>query len=246
LKKQLALLEELQKLDIQIYELENEKFEIPQRIEDMNHDRAEMMEQKRKLEAELLPLQEERNERARELDLDRIRMRNLTNKEAQVSNQKEYELYIKELDGLEQEVKAHEAKVKDAEDAITAMNGNIDKVDKELAALDAEIAQLQGEAEAVANRIDKDLDSLYDRRDVIEVDIKDNLLDYYIRVAETVNNGMAISFAQNGSCTACFMKLPPQMFNELLKGDSLHQCPSCRRVLVYRDEIPAWVPREER
>jgi len=246
LKKQLALLEELQKLDIQIYELENEKFEIPQKIEDMNQDRSEMAEQKRKLEGELLPLQEHRNERTRELDLDRIRMRNLTNKEAQVSNQKEYELYIKELDGLEQEIKVHEGKVKEAEDAITAMNGNIDKVDKEINGLEIEISQLQSEAEEVATRIDKDLDKFYDRRDTIEVDIKANLLDYYIRVAETVSNGMAISFAQEGSCTACFMKLPPQMFNELLKGDSLHQCPSCRRVLVHRDEIPAWVPREER
>ena len=246
MKKQLALLEELQKLDIRIYELENEKFEIPQRIEDMNHERSGLTENKRRLEGELLPLKEKRNERTRELDLDRIRMRNITNKEAQIVNQKEYELYIKELDGLEQEIKTHEGNVREAEEAITAMNGNIEKVDREIEALDAEISTLQGEAEEVAARIDKDLDKLYDRRDAIEVDIKGNLLDYYIRVAETVNDGMAISYAQNGSCLACFMKLPPQMFNELLKGDSLHQCPSCRRVLIYRDEIPSWVPREER
>jgi predicted nucleic acid-binding Zn-ribbon protein len=30
------------------------------------------------------------------------------------------------------------------------------------------------------------------------------------------------------------MKLPPQQYNLLLRGDSIHECPSCQRIVYYR------------
>jgi predicted nucleic acid-binding Zn-ribbon protein len=32
----------------------------------------------------------------------------------------------------------------------------------------------------------------------------------------------------------CNMQIPPQMYNLLFRGDDLHACPHCQRVLVLR------------
>jgi predicted nucleic acid-binding Zn-ribbon protein len=32
------------------------------------------------------------------------------------------------------------------------------------------------------------------------------------------------------------MAIPPQQFNEIRKGERLHLCPTCQRILYYREE----------
>jgi len=41
-----------------------------------------------------------------------------------------------------------------------------------------------------------------------------------------------VAVADNGSCSACFRSLPPQLFNEVLQGEKILQCPGCARILV--------------
>ncbi|HKQ69226.1 MAG TPA: C4-type zinc ribbon domain-containing protein [Polyangiaceae bacterium] len=49
--------------------------------------------------------------------------------------------------------------------------------------------------------------------------------------------GSAIAKTIDGTCLACHMRLPPMLFQKLMRGDALDQCPSCARILYY--EAPA-------
>jgi len=48
--------------------------------------------------------------------------------------------------------------------------------------------------------------------------------------------GIAVVEASNGSCLGCNMNLPPQVYNNLFKGDSLIVCPHCQRLLFLRKD----------
>jgi RNase P subunit RPR2 len=39
--------------------------------------------------------------------------------------------------------------------------------------------------------------------------------------------------ARNGSCTACFMALRPQVMSEVRRGDEIITCENCNRILYY-------------
>ena len=49
-------------------------------------------------------------------------------------------------------------------------------------------------------------------------------------------NGLAIVNVLEGVCQGCFMNLPPQKYNMLLRGDQVLECPSCQR-LIYHQEL---------
>lgn len=44
--------------------------------------------------------------------------------------------------------------------------------------------------------------------------------------------GRAITTAHNGQCVSCNMKVRPQMYNEIVGFAAIHQCGSCRRILL--------------
>jgi uncharacterized protein len=46
-------------------------------------------------------------------------------------------------------------------------------------------------------------------------------------------NGIAVAEARNGICTICHVRLRPQVFNTVLRNDSILQCDSCNRILYY-------------
>lgn len=50
--------------------------------------------------------------------------------------------------------------------------------------------------------------------------------------------GTALAPTTTGTCLACHMSLPPMLFQRLLRGDVLEQCPSCARILYYQPPAP--------
>jgi hypothetical protein len=39
--------------------------------------------------------------------------------------------------------------------------------------------------------------------------------------------------ARNETCQGCFVNVPPQMFIEVQKNNSLVRCPNCNRILYW-------------
>lgn len=45
--------------------------------------------------------------------------------------------------------------------------------------------------------------------------------------------GTAIAQTSDGTCKACHMSLPPQLFHRLRREPTLEQCPSCNRIIYF-------------
>ena len=61
------------------------------------------------------------------------------------------------------------------------------------------------------------------------------LLRRYEQVKQ--KKGSALAPTTHGTCLACHMSLPPMLFQKLLRGDVLEQCPSCARILYYQPPV---------
>jgi predicted nucleic acid-binding Zn-ribbon protein len=51
--------------------------------------------------------------------------------------------------------------------------------------------------------------------------------------------GTALAHTVEGTCSECHMRLPPMLFQKLMRSEEFGQCPSCHRILYYRDEDDA-------
>jgi predicted nucleic acid-binding Zn-ribbon protein len=45
--------------------------------------------------------------------------------------------------------------------------------------------------------------------------------------------GSALATTTDGTCKACHMALPPQLFHKLRREPILEQCPSCHRIIYF-------------
>lgn len=60
--------------------------------------------------------------------------------------------------------------------------------------------------------------------------VKVALLHKYEQI-RAKRDGVAMVGVTRGVCRGCFMNVPPQLYNELLRENQLHSCPTCNRML---------------
>jgi predicted nucleic acid-binding Zn-ribbon protein len=46
--------------------------------------------------------------------------------------------------------------------------------------------------------------------------------------------GSAVVEVAGGICQGCYMNIPPQLWNEIIKSEKVNLCPSCQRILYYK------------
>ena len=93
-------------------------------------------------------------------------------------------------------------------------DGKRESLQAEVAAIEEKIEQTREEREATASRLNDDLmgkyELLFDRR-----------------------GGTAVVAVSSAICQACYMNIPPQLWNDVLRNERVNLCPSCQRILFY-------------
>jgi len=146
-------------------------------------------------------------------------------------NQKEYETAMRETDALQKAIAAFETQVvekmtaseeveNEIESRADEINSHDSKREEALSAFDAEVAAAQMELERETTK----------RADVFQT-LPPQLASVYNRLAQRSRDGIAVAEVVNGSCSACFMSLRPQMNLEVKRGDAIVTCESCTRIL---------------
>jgi predicted nucleic acid-binding Zn-ribbon protein len=116
---------------------------------------------------------------------------------------------MEEAENLARDLKAAEAQLKAQQAAIAA----------ERAALDAEVATLQRTAGDTSAQ-----------RAAVAKALSPEALRLFEHVSKQ-RKGLAVAEARDGSCSVCHVRMRPQMYNEVRRGENLIQCESCLRIL---------------
>ena len=241
MKLELEKLIDLQKTDTNLRRLKktietaNEKrAEIEQEFEQHASSIRDVQNRRDSLQAERIELEKQVAENKTYLERAE---RNL--KHAQ--NQKEYETAMRETDALQKQIGAFETQIvekmaaseeieKEIESRADEINSHDSKRDEALAAFDTEVAKSKIEFESETAK-----------RDEIFKTLPDRLASVYNRLVQRSRDGIAVAEVVNGSCSACFMGLRPQVNLEIKRGDQIITCESCTRILY----VPSVAPLSE-
>ncbi|MAF33676.1 MAG: C4-type zinc ribbon domain-containing protein [Desulfobacterales bacterium] len=149
-----------------------------------------------------------------------------------VKTNKEYQAILKEIDDLKAKISQIEdemlecldrmddfgnaiaAKRKEYKDLIEITNQEKQTIEHDA----AEKMKLLGQLEMDRNRASKIIDP--------------KLLSKYTVIKDIVKI-MAIAPVKDAVCRGCNLNIPPQMYNELQKGDDLRFCPNCQRMIYW-------------
>jgi uncharacterized protein len=235
LKLQIKKLIDLQNCDSRIADVQDKKEQGPIKILRLEEG---LIAFENKLKGELEQLEAYKQEGRkidREIEDIDSQIEKSNNKLSNIKSNKEYTAALKELDELKR-VKSlsedkglnimEELEVLDAgcveskakmEKLKTDVEKDRDKIMKELKALGREFKRLEMERVSLGKAIDENLLKKYD----------------FIRERK---GGIVVSPVIKGVCQACHLDIPPQQFNEVIRGDKLMNCPNCIRIIYWGED----------
>ena len=235
MNEEIKQLTELQVIDLEIAKLDAEitaeKEALAKRqkaftdhqstIEELQGKIAAADGQRREIEAELAD------------ELSRIKERQ--SKMMQVQTNREYQSLLKEIEDGKKNIKEREEEVvrlmESSEANAKIMAEQTSQTEEEEKALADENKKVQKRAAEVEGKKTK----IVAKRESKAKDINTAALRKY-DLLRTRRNGKAVVGVVNGICQGCFMSIPPQHFNDILKGDRILNCPTCQRILYYSPE----------
>jgi predicted nucleic acid-binding Zn-ribbon protein len=156
----------------------------------------------------------------------------------------------KEYLAMQHEIAAAQEGVRGFEDRILEL---LVQADEQTAALKAAEQALVEEERTLAAertaldrdraRVEGEVDALATRRTGLTREIAPDLVALYATVAST-RRGTAVVEVRDGHCTACHVRLRPQLFIELRRSERVLQCESCSRILFALPPAPAASPAQ--
>ncbi len=234
MEQELGTLFEAQKIESLIMENEQKLLQAPLKLKNME-DELSMVRQKIEKEKEIIEeLEKERHKKEKELEVDKEKIKKLEVKLYDVKTNKEYQALLKEIEA------AKEANDRTEEDVLVLMD-KVEDLRKDYETSAAELKRREKESEAEKVQIEKEIQSmdaiiakLTTERDNLLSVVSDNLRTIYGILRER-RGGVAVSNVKNGVCMGCHMNIPPQLYIEVTKNKKLIQCPSCNRILFFRE-----------
>jgi hypothetical protein len=232
LNELLTQLVSLQAIDLEIDQIDNaikaEQCGLDERISALAKREALINE----LQEKITSLQKESRTLEGEMadKMDHVRERQ--SKMMQVQTGREQTALLKEIEDAKKSAKENEEKIMAIMESVEKLTAqmeeekNLLKGEKKL--VTEETNKVRANIEAI-NKGKKKKDS---KRSDQASQIKKSLLRKYDILREH-RNGLAVVNVVDGVCQGCFMALPPQRYNMLLKGDQIFDCPTCQRLNYY-------------
>jgi hypothetical protein len=153
-------------------------------------------------------------------------------------NQKEYETAMREIDALQKQIAVYEAQIIEKMTAAEEVEKELESRADEINTLDAKREEAFKEFDSELEKNETELAAETKKREAVFTTLPAQLASVYNRLAQRSRDGIAVAEVTNGSCSACFMSLRPQMQVEVKRGDQIITCESCTRIL-YISSKPA-------
>lgn len=194
--------------------------------------------QTRKEEIEKLTLawgetEKQRQEKDRILQEESKKVADRRMRMNRIKNSKELSAVQREIDLIKQSNSEREEElIKLMEDAERA-RAAIQTKQEEVAALQADWERNQAELSAQLTGIDQAVSEAAARRQAIAAKLAKDLISRYEMIFSR-RGGTAVVEVTGGICQGCYMNIPPQLWNEIIRNDKVHFCSSCQRILYYK------------
>ena len=168
------------------------------------------------------------------VNLDRIKKSEV--KLSSVKTNKEYQASLKEIDELKEKNSKFEDEMIEFLDRIEEAENGLKTKMTEYSGLQT---QTNNEKEIIQKETEEGrlkLEKLEAQWKAISSGIDAGLFATYNQVKSHQSNAIGIVAVIDAVCQGCYMNIPPQMYNELQRGDSLKKCPICERIIYWKKD----------
>ena len=233
---------DLQNLETAIEEAKRRIAAHPQRIAETDARLAHAREAVDTARQRLKTSQEMRREQEKEAATYQTRLSKFKDQLSAVKTNREYQAMQHEIETAQRELGVAEEHVLERMMEADALTAEDKKAEQALAAQQKEVdAEKKTLAEELVT-VEAALKDASERRVALVKSLPPQIVALFDQVARA-RKGLAIVVAtRDGLCSACHVRLRPQVFQEIRRNDQIIQCASCNRILYYIPPPPAAEP----
>ena len=225
----------LQEIDLVIDKIDSE---IKQEQDGLDGRISSLVEREGRIseqETQIEELEKERRTLEDEMTDKIAHVKERQSKMMQVQTSREQTALLKEIEDAKKNVKENEEKIVSIMEQVEKLTAETTEEKNLLKAEKTLVDEEKVKVKTVIDELSKGKKTKKNRRDKQAGAVNGSMIQKYEILRER-RNGLAIVNVLDGVCQGCFMNLPPQKYNMLLRGDQVLECPSCQR-LIYHQEI---------
>jgi predicted nucleic acid-binding Zn-ribbon protein len=235
LKEQLELLWELQKIDLGLKNIKEERDQYPKEMkkldEKQNIERERIQKERGKLEL----LEKERRQKEKQLISEQDKIKRAEGRMFEVKTNKEYQAILTEIDAIKGATSLTEEEILQIMEEIDELKKDLLKREKEMA---ANLEKIERERKKIQERMaqgDEAWKRNTERREILSKQLESKLFKLYNTLKEK-RQGIGVVSVKHETCQGCFVNVPPQLFIEVQRNNALIRCPHCNRILYWEGE----------
>jgi len=224
----------IQSNDTRVDEIIREQERAPKEIQRLKHD-LDLLE--KSMEQELSNLEDlKKGNMGLDRDLEEIELKLKKSKAKlnDVKSNKEYQAVLKEIEELNELIFQKE------EVAMKWME-EIEIQEKECADNNRRWEQSRKEYETEKKKflqrmkeLDKEIQSLNEQRLKLSREVDQDLLSRYTALKANLRTQVVVPVI-DAVCGGCHLGIPPQQYNDLIRGGSPQSCPNCNRIIYFEE-----------
>lgn len=187
-------------------------------------------------------LNQKQRETKSEHDEAGIRVKDRQNKMMQVQTSREHQALLKEIEENKRVFKETEDRVLQFLEQIEQLEAEVTTLENLCAGEQQLLAEEIEKVEKEIKRIETTKKAIVSQRDKEAATLEAPYLKRYAMLLDK-RDRLAVVAINTNVCQGCYMALPPQQVIEIRKAEKLNTCPTCQRILYYREQEEAAVEK---
>ena len=234
--KQIQQLAVLQKVDDEIIDIEADMERAPREVAEAEAAAEALGEKTTQVKEKIDLLKKQRSRLESEIEEDSNKVKKSKNKLMMVGNTREYHAMMREMDSLEKLNRMREEEKVALIEELGNQEAVLTELNTELGELEADLAQKRAGLEAALAEGKKRLTSLNKQRATSCKAVPGPILGRYEFIRSRLQNPVIVP-VEEGVCCGCNIKIPPQTYNDLQKGQQIISCPNCQRLIFWGEHV---------
>ena len=227
--EQLALLKKLKEIDHIILGVQIKKKEAPNLLETLETKVAGALAHKDQANAKLEELQLVQMQIEEDIKNNNDLLIRAKEKLQDISNDREFKAATKEVDQIGNIIKTKTIELPPAVEHVGFAKKELEDKAQLLKASEEERGACPVDINELYQSLDDEIKKINVERITVTEKVDKSILSLY-EITLAKRGGLALVPATGGSCSACRVRVRPQVYNQVLQGN-LEECDSCRRLL---------------
>ena len=236
MNQNLSPLIDLQKLDLRIMEIHEQRRKIPERLQAVETPLREAKQRLQDATGSVDALVKDRRSHEKDLEAHEAQTEKMKSHLSQLKTNKEYQAHLFEIEvfnkkkgDIEEKILLAMEKIEELQRAQKTAQDLVKGYEKTFA---QEKHVLEEQEHVLATEL-ADLEKQYRER---ATQVEKGLLERYTKL-KNARKDQALAAIREGICSGCRLQIPPQLIAEVKRSQDLHTCPYCHRMLYWDGEI---------